>query len=70
MSIQSLRDKSEGIVAKILIGLIVLVFALFGLGQITTFLSPTPKVATVDGQKITREELDTAVERNRRSRMK
>ena len=66
MSIQSLRDKSEGIVAKILIGLIVLVFALFGFGQITTFLSPTPKVATVDGEKITREELDAAVERNRR----
>ena len=66
MSIQTLRDKSEGIVAKILIGLIVLVFALFGFGQITTFLSPAPRVATVDGEKITQQEMDIAVERNRR----
>lgn len=66
MSIQTLRDKSEGVIAKILIALIVLVFALFGFGQITTFLSPTPKVATVDGQNITQQEMDIAVERNRR----
>lgn len=66
MSIQSIRDKSEGIIAKLLIALIVLVFALFGFGQITTFLAPTPKVATVDGQNITQQELDAAVERNRR----
>lgn len=66
MSIQTLRDKSEGIVAKILIALIVLVFALFGFGQITTFLAPTPRVATVDGQKITQQEMELAVERNRR----
>lgn len=66
MSIQTLRDQSEGIVAKILIGLIILVFALFGFGSITTFLAPVPKVATVNGDAITQQEMETAVERNRR----
>lgn len=66
MSIQTLRDKSEGIVAKILIALIVLAFGLFGFGSITTFLAPKPKVATVNGEKITPDEVQVAVERNRR----
>jgi peptidyl-prolyl cis-trans isomerase D len=66
MSIQSLRDSSEGIIAKILVGLIIIVFALFGFGSITTFLSPTPKVATVNGEDITQQEMELAVERNRR----
>lgn len=66
MSIQSLRDQSEGIVAKIIIGLIIVVFALFGFGSITTFLAPVPKVAVVGGENITQQEMEVAVERNRR----
>ncbi len=66
MSIQKLRDSSEGMLSKILIGLIVVVFALFGFGSITTFLAPVPKVATVNGEDITQQEMELAVERTRR----
>lgn len=66
MSIQKLRDSSEGMLSKILIGLIVIVFGLFGFGSITTFLAPVPKVATVNGDDVTQQEMEVAVERNRR----
>ena len=66
MSIQSLRDKSDGVIAKIIVGLIILVFALFGMGSITTFLTPVAKVATVDGHDVTQQEMEIAVERGRR----
>ncbi len=66
MSIQNMRDKSEGLVAKIIVFMIIIVFALFGMGSITTFLAPVPKVATVNGTDITQQEMELAVERNRR----
>ena len=66
MSMQSLRDGSTGIASKILVGLIIIVFAMFGMGSITTFLAPTPKVAEVNGEDITQVEMETAVERSRR----
>ncbi len=66
MVIQKMRDGSEGILAKVIIGLIIIVFALFGFGSITTFLAPVPKVATVNGAEIAQAEMEFAVERNRR----
>ena len=66
MSIQSMRDKSQGLVAKFIVFMIIIVFALFGMGSITTFLAPVPKVATVNGTDITQQEMELAVERNRR----
>ncbi len=69
MSIQSLRDRSEGVISKIIIGLIVVVFGLFGFGQISTYLAPVPKVAEVNGDDITLQEMEIAVERNRRLMM-
>ncbi|MFT5012075.1 MAG: peptidyl-prolyl cis-trans isomerase D [Patiriisocius sp.] len=66
MSIQTMRDNSDGVVAKVIVGLIVVVFALFGMGSITTFLAPTPKVATVNGEDITQQEMEVQVERSRR----
>jgi len=66
MFIQRLREGSDGILAKILVGLIVIVFALFGLGSITTFLAPVPKVAVVNGDEVTQQEMEISVERNRR----
>lgn len=61
-----MRDGSEGVMAKIIIGLIIIVFALFGFGSITTFLAPVAKVATVNGEEIPQQEMELAVERNRR----
>jgi peptidyl-prolyl cis-trans isomerase D len=66
MLIQRLRDGSDGIMAKVIIGLIIIVFGLFGFGSITTFLAPVPKVATVNGQDVTQQAMEIAVERNRR----
>ena len=66
MSIQSLRDSSDGVVAKLIVGLIIVVFALFGMGSITTFLAPVPKVATVDGLDVTQQEMEIEVQRSRR----
>ncbi|MEX2488242.1 MAG: SurA N-terminal domain-containing protein [Pseudomonadales bacterium] len=66
MVIQKLQDGSQGIVAKIIVALIIVVFALFGFGSITTYLAPVPKVATVGGEDITREQLEIAMERERR----
>ncbi len=61
-----MRDGSQGILAKIIVGLIIIVFALFGFGSITTFLAPVPKVAEVNGEEITQQTMEVAVERNRR----
>ena len=66
MLIQRLRDGSDGILAKVIIGLIIIVFGLFGFGSITTFLAPVPKVATVNGEEVTQQAMEIAVERNRR----
>jgi len=66
MSIQNIRDKSDGAVAKVIVGLIIVVFALFGMGSITTFLTPVAKVATVDGVDVTQQEMEVAVQRGRR----
>ena len=66
MSIQQFRDKTEGMIAKIIVGLIIIVFALFGMGSITTFLAPVPKVATVNGEIVSQQDMELAVERNRR----
>ncbi len=66
MGIQQIRDNSTGLVTKIIVGLIIVVFALFGFGSITTFLAPVAKVATVNGDDVTQQEMEVAVERNRR----
>lgn len=66
MAIQRMREQTEGWIAKIIVGLIIVVFALFGFGSITTFLAPVPKVATVNGLDVTQQEMEVSVERNRR----
>ena len=66
MLIQRMRDGSEGIMAKIIIGLICIVFALFGFGSMTSFFSPVAKVASINGEDITLQEMELAVERRRR----
>ena len=61
-----MRDNSCGIATKIIVGLIIVVFGLFGFGSITTFLAPVAKVATVNGVAISQQEMEIAVQRNRR----
>lgn len=66
MLIQEMRNRSHGVVAKVIVGMIIVVFALFGFGSITTFLVPVPKVATVNGDDVEEQEMLMAVERQRR----
>lgn len=65
MLIQEMRNRSHGIVAKFIVGMIIIVFALFGFGSITTFLVPVPKVASVNGDAIEEQEMLNAVKRQR-----
>ena len=60
MSIQRIRDNSQGLVAKIIIGVIVITFALFGVDAIVGYSSATNKVATVNGTDISDIQLAQA----------
>ena len=65
MLIQKLRDGSEGVLGKILIGVVVIIFGFFGFGSFSSFNSE-PKVATVSGSDIPLREFEFELERSRR----
>ena len=65
MAIQKLRDGTEGILGKILIGLVVIIFGFFGFGSFSSFTS-VPKVASVNGSDIPLREFESELERSRR----
>lgn len=64
--LQDIRDKSQGIVVKIIIGFIVVTFALFGVDALVTGFTTSDTVAEVDGVEITRTELLRSAEVQRR----
>ena len=51
--LQNIRKNSQGTVAKMIVGLIVVVFALFGVESIVGGIGGDPEVATVNGDDIT-----------------
>ena len=51
--LQDIRDNSQGLIAKIIVGVIIAVFALFGVMRSTTL----PGVAEVNGQEISEAQL-------------
>ncbi|EGG99901.1 Peptidyl-prolyl cis-trans isomerase ppiD [gamma proteobacterium IMCC2047] len=57
MSIQSIKDNSQGMIAKIIVGLIVLTFALFGVDAIVGNSGGSSKAAVVNGDEISEFEL-------------
>ncbi|TVP92121.1 MAG: peptidylprolyl isomerase [Pseudomonadaceae bacterium] len=59
--LQRMRDKSQSWIAKVIVGVIVLVFALTGWESISRFTSSENKAAEVNDRVITRVELDRAV---------
>ena len=63
--LQKMRDKSQGLAAKILVGVIVVVLTLFGFGAFTAFVSNDPAAASVNGEDISRAELGLETERQR-----
>lgn len=64
--LQDIRNNSQGTVAKIIVGIIVVVFALFGVESIVGGLSGEPEVAVVNGEGITERTFVRAVEGKRR----
>ncbi|MFZ2288499.1 MAG: SurA N-terminal domain-containing protein [Halopseudomonas yangmingensis] len=59
--LQNMRDNAQSWVAKVIVGVIVLVFALTGWESISRFTSDAQKAAEVNGNVISRTELDQAV---------
>ena len=64
--LQNMRDKSQSWVAKVIVGVIVLVFALTGWESISRFTSNADKAAEVNGAVISTAELEQAVSQQRR----
>ena len=63
--LQNMRNSAQGWIAKAIIAFIALTFAIFGLESLRPN-SSNPPVATVNGEKITRQQLLEAVDRQRR----
>lgn len=64
--LQSMRDNSQGIIAKILVGLIIVVFALWGVDSLVGLATAKPAPAIVNGAEITEQEVFRGVELQRR----
>ncbi len=62
--LQNIRDKIEGTVAKVIIALIVIPFAAFGIDAF--FTGGVPEVARVNGEAVTEPELAQSIELERR----
>ncbi|MEZ5492136.1 MAG: SurA N-terminal domain-containing protein [Gammaproteobacteria bacterium] len=55
--LQDIRDNTQGVIAKVIIGLIVAVFALWGVESIIGGFITAPSVAEVNGDEITEQQL-------------
>ena len=59
--LQTMRDNAQSWVAKVIVGVIVLIFALTGWESISRFTSDAETAAEVNGQAISKLELEQAV---------
>lgn len=64
--LQSIRDNSQGIVAKIIVGLIAVTFALFGVESLVSLTAGSNAPATVNGEEISQQEFMQGVQLQRR----
>ncbi len=64
--LQDIRNNSQSTAAKVVVGLIVVTFALFGVESIVGGLGGEPEVAVVNGEEITTSSYERAVESRRR----
>lgn len=66
--LQDIRDRSQSWIVKIIIGVVVAAMALFGMESLMGLLgSDGDEIATVNGESITRQQLETNVQRAIRS---
>ena len=64
--LQKLRDQTQSLFFKVLVGAIIFVLAIFGFGAFNLFLTTDPAVASVNGEDITQTMLSMEAERERR----
>lgn len=60
--LQDIRDNSQGVVAKVIIGFIVAIFALFGVDSIMSGFTTSPPVADINGEEITEVQLQNSTQ--------
>ena len=60
--LQDIREKSLGIIGKVILGLIIAVFALFGVESIIGGFTQPPSAASVNGEEITQFQLDQNIQ--------
>ncbi|MCG7598678.1 SurA N-terminal domain-containing protein [Halomonas sp. McH1-25] len=66
--LQQIRDRSQSMIAKVIVGAVIVALALFGVESlIGLFTSGSDNVAEVNGEPITRQEVETEVQRAIRS---
>lgn len=64
--LQKLRDQTQSLLFKVLVGAIIFVLAIFGFGAFNLFLTTDPTVASVNGEDISQNTLAVEAERERR----
>ena len=64
--LQNIRDNAQGTIAKVIVFLIILTFAIFGTDAIIQSFYGEPEVAQVNGEAITQAQFERLVERKRR----
>ena len=64
--LQSIRENSKGIVAKIIVGLIIVTFALFGIESLVGLANSEKAPAEVNGEEISNLDLQRGIELQRR----
>jgi peptidyl-prolyl cis-trans isomerase D len=55
--LQDIRDNSQGVIAKVIIGFIVAIFALFGVDSIMNGFITSPPIAEINGEEISEAQL-------------
>ncbi|MEX0962983.1 MAG: SurA N-terminal domain-containing protein [Pseudohongiellaceae bacterium] len=60
--LQDIRDNSQGVIAKVIIGFIVAIFALFGVDSIMSGFIASPPVAEINGEEITEVQLQSSTQ--------
>ncbi|ARS53897.1 SurA N-terminal domain-containing protein [Kushneria konosiri] len=67
--LQKIRDRAQGWIARVIVALIALTFTLFGAESLLSYFngSQRDEAASVNGEKISRQTLDTEVQRAVRS---
>jgi peptidyl-prolyl cis-trans isomerase D len=63
--LQDMRDNSKGIISFILIGLLVVIFALSGVDALFQWNAKEKSVIEVNGEPITESEIERAIENHK-----